>query len=934
MRVDIENKLSSELQGKRLICEAEFNEEEVKGWLETIIFEGIDSWITHPALSAVITTATGIYEYKGGDFWTAFSEFFPTINKTEWGRRFNKFIRNHDTLESFQDLQGHKYVARILAHGGIPRYCLPDFFHLLVSLGDPEQPGPEFIENIRHEKSLKHVDKPVRRFLSHGGEVAEEFVTRCLALWLASEKGGSGTHGLPKRVADAFSEWYRENPPNPRSGQRFPKPQVRISPQNLWVYLYLPRCDNHPEIDQNTCWEAIGKKWAVSREHHVPLSLNNKWVIKCNGREVVLKGINDSEPVMFFDPDNGKVIPDLRVRQLPENLWAVLEKSLIVKPVPVIKERVPGWQDHDFIVLDLAEHLYVKIGEKSYAVRRPFFHISHDPTVKGVTGANNLPVYYQSPNIDWKGKANFSLIQDGKNTGNIDIRSDQLKIWFDKPGAYEFHLRGPIGHNIHKKFVMIPNLNLDIRPPIMGPDTHSLECNVTADQVEICDLEGRAPPFQGHYCSSFTFKVLRDGIEEELVTTVPRLQWRALTAVKEEPWRNEPITLSIHELETAEHPRLVCKIDPMTIDMSVTLDAEDDPTNTPNVPQNQQYSSDRKQNFWSFDLRTVCDQIRQSGKSEKFKISVRATDGAVLYDSIILTVRPEWDLQDFRAELNKTTSSIRVGWKETGPAISGRWLILIPLWRPWESPVQKHELSATETWLFEWPSKNIRPGRYIVRAVHAPWGHDNWFEAEYLCQKILDIKMGALSATFECENNSEKTIETYCEHLLAHWYIPEEVKKAPDPPLKLTHKQIVDFLGFLQLAKSVEWLRNPIDGSSPSIFHMNSRATTEAVEGMEELPDIGSVVLSAYEIISLDLGERDKKFVEDIVYNYTELDKSPKAVRTVKNKNKRKYLSEPMQEWHRNLSTEKPPLGGIFFLCEKFDLCTKGVSQTIYKKLK
>ena len=184
--------------------------------------------------------------------------------------------------------------------------------------GDPEQQGSEFINYIgSHKTSLVNIDEPVKRFLLYGGEVAEEFVARCLSLWASRESGkDEGTHGLPERVVDAFSEWYKEHSPSHRiRRQRFPKPQIRISPWDLWVYLHLPRCDNHPEIDQGDCWETVSREWAVTRDHNVFLPVCDKWTVRCNGHEVVLKGVNDDDPVMFFDPDTGKVIANPEVRR-------------------------------------------------------------------------------------------------------------------------------------------------------------------------------------------------------------------------------------------------------------------------------------------------------------------------------------------------------------------------------------------------------------------------------------------------------------------------------------------------------------------------------------------------------------------------------------------------------------------------------------------
>ena len=241
--------------------------------------------------------------------------------------------------------------------------------------------------------------------------------------------------------------------------------------------------------------------------------------------------------------------------------------------------------------------------------------------------------------------------------------------------------------------------------------------------------------------------------------------------------------------------------------------------------------------------------------------------------------------------------------------ISGRWLILLPLWRPWEHTIQTYQLSAEERNAFEWRLTDIRPGRYIVRTVHAPWGCAEWCKAHYLEQKIIDIHMGRLAYTFAGGNGSEKTIEAYFEHLMAHWYRPQEVKKAPPTPVSLTSEQISHFLEFLQRADALSHLIIPRDNSGAlSIFFMNPRATTDAVAPVQEFPNIWNKVLPSRDIISLNPARKDQAFIRELVFQYTVLDKAV-VVKSVKQKYKRKYLSAPLQEWHRDLHKKSPSPG-------------------------
>jgi len=385
---DDERRVAEELQGKRLICEASFSHEDVDIWRQLAVSLHPQVWDLYPYLAAASTVGTGVFQYEHGDFWSAFPGLDTPADQRDWGKRFKRFLETHESLEAFQELPGLAYVAPILAHGGVPQNCLSDFFELLTRFGDPEQPSSDFIDFLsEHQANMVNIDKPVQRFLLHGGEVAEEFVARSLALWQSHECGdGGGTHGLPKRVLDTFSKWYAEHRPTQRRHiRRLPKPEIKMSPGDLWVYLHLPRCDDHPEIGPNACWEISDKAWAVSRDHEIPLPFGNSWAVKCKGHEVILQGISGSEPALFFDPASRKVIPNPRLRRLPERLWAVFRESTAIDAKPLYVEKLPDWPGYVMAVFDLEGHLHLSVGEQKFEVRRPFFHCEQDPIIEGVT---------------------------------------------------------------------------------------------------------------------------------------------------------------------------------------------------------------------------------------------------------------------------------------------------------------------------------------------------------------------------------------------------------------------------------------------------------------------------------------------------------------------------------------------------------------------
>lgn len=928
------SRLTGGLKGKRLICEATFSCEEVDAWRNVLVPQGIKVWDSHSSLAAVTTVGTGMYHYEHGDFWSSFSGLDTPVEQKEWGQRFKRFLEEHESLETFQNLPGLAYVAPILAHGGIPQYCLPVFFGLLTHYGDPEQPSSDFIDFIReHPASMTNIDKPVQRFLLHGGEVAEEFVARTLALWQSRESGdGGGTHGLPGRVVEAFSQWYANREPTQcQRIRRLPKPEIRMSPGDLWVYLYLPRCDNHPEIAPNACWESGGKSWAVSRDHTIPLLLSDCWTVACEGREVSLQGISNSVPALFFDSSTGKMIPNPRLRRLPECLWVVFSQSFSVEPKPVYREEIPCWPGYVIAVFNLEGYKSLNICGHWFEVRRPFFHVEHDPVVSGVTTEDGTPIFHAVPKIKWEGTANLSLSRGGKNEGNIDIKSGQLQLWFDEPGEYEFILRGPFGQNVRKRFVLIPDFQINMQPKVMWPNTPRVSCSVSAD-VDIHTSDGRPPPFvDTDPC--FRFQADLGKTQTNLIARGFQLQWRALMSSKEaSEWETEPITISVQDLEQASYPRFVCEMGQLANEIDVALIGKHGAIHPP-----QGYrSAVARQNAWEFDLRMALDQVRQSGLAEEFEISVRATDGGQLYRGAVMSVHAKWDLQDFRAKWMNQEQVIQVTWREGGNVVSGRWLVLIPLWRPWEGAIQVHKLDEPERVQFTWILSDIRPGRYAVRAVHAPWGCEKWLKAQHIAQQFIDVAKSSWKGIFDNQEAPE-SVEEYAESLLAHWYRPELVQQPPRAPTGLSKGSIQRFLNCMKQTDHLEAVRIPRDGSgSLNIFLQNPKATTDALENKQNWPRIWERVLPSKNIIGLtELSHEEKIFIRELVEHWIDgfdgmhfQQAAKDTIRQVAHHMQEQHLSEPIRKWLLNVKILRrdpnrrllPNPDDVIFICEYFSL--------------
>lgn len=209
----------------------------------------------YPATFLVFMVGQGIFGYNNGDFWSSYEQVFDhPIDSTAFGRLFEKLIRRFGKPE-FRDLQARarRYVDPILAHGGIPVYCLKDFFSNIV-LNCAIRPqlsaleGEDLVEEvIKHTTYTSNTDKPVLNFLEYGGPTAANLLDRArkmLITWQQSQTLMSAEDsGLPAHITQYFAEWTRENAAlslERGSRNRLKRPQLSLDPWGLGIFLELP----------------------------------------------------------------------------------------------------------------------------------------------------------------------------------------------------------------------------------------------------------------------------------------------------------------------------------------------------------------------------------------------------------------------------------------------------------------------------------------------------------------------------------------------------------------------------------------------------------------------------------------------------------------------------------------------------------------------
>lgn len=269
-----ESILRAELEGKTLIGQVNLSTEDLETLGKEIEAElekrGEDEACRFLKANASLSTSAflvwcGIRHYNAGNFWGGVYRLLG-LEKENQGRKlriarllgevFQHALEAHK-LESFPRLaeHGHRYVTPILAHGGIPDYCLGDFFeHFIIPMtqglyGDDPEDIDAAIRGFQGKYRSALTDKPVRNFLLYGGSISKDLVRRCgkMASRYAERLEVLEPHKLhlPPAVVTAFYEHVKGRSFDKRTKRRKaqPRPKIFLLPFEETIMLHIPETE-------------------------------------------------------------------------------------------------------------------------------------------------------------------------------------------------------------------------------------------------------------------------------------------------------------------------------------------------------------------------------------------------------------------------------------------------------------------------------------------------------------------------------------------------------------------------------------------------------------------------------------------------------------------------------------------------------------------
>ena len=317
----------------------------------------------YPACLVVALAGMGAIGYEHGNFWTAVWDHADLAasqaDQTLWGKAFRLAVDRFD-LARFPGLP-QVYVGEILMHAGVPDYCLADLLNLLLrrQTRDPDLTAGDVLAWATapgRESRLFEVDKPVQRFIRHGGDYAEDFLDRCLELLKRLQQPAFDADGLqlPVRVVakaqELAGQGLLELPvARRRMGGRRPAgehPHLELEPYGRGLVVWLPPVGDAP--DGSVVWQlrADGEPRSVASRSPWPGALETAPATMApisrpvrevavelvgSGREFDISVVDPRDPLLVFTEDGRRVPASANLA--PEPVWLLYPAEVDGYPV-------------------------------------------------------------------------------------------------------------------------------------------------------------------------------------------------------------------------------------------------------------------------------------------------------------------------------------------------------------------------------------------------------------------------------------------------------------------------------------------------------------------------------------------------------------------------------------------------------------------------
>lgn len=521
--------MSERLRGRRLVVEAGLSEsllEDLQAGVRSLQLRNSTPDIArdYPALFLSYLTTHGVFRYEAGRFWRL----------EPLGLQHQKIVDDITAalrlldLESFDRMVDVETsmggVSRMLAHGGIPRYSLGDFFEVLVGdVGRVDGAAVDLMAFWQSRSSrFTNRDKPIKRFLDYGGAISLDFLDRCIDLVHLTVQSGevppADDVGLPEHVVTAFASFIKKQPLNLTqrpTTERLPRPIVRIDP---WG-------GEGPELDlapvperyRTARWRVTGAASTACSTiewQSLPLDRAQRWTVSITEtstvREWTIPGLEGAVPFLAFDAERMTAVNVDRGLASSEVILLVPTTATIegrtvdgAAVTPEIVEQLPPtsgeWNSFAYrwiSLVDVTELIVRYDGSIARVrVRNPASAVQLAGNAVSGTTSEGIAVYADPPalvvptiaglagsawslKVTLDGEVQQLTIEDlpTAETG----RSLASLLPQDRASRVDLIVRGPLGSDLRESFVVVPGLSVFRPERLILPTDRTTEVEVTA----------------------------------------------------------------------------------------------------------------------------------------------------------------------------------------------------------------------------------------------------------------------------------------------------------------------------------------------------------------------------------------------------------------------------------------------------------------------